>query len=418
MVANPKLTKAWISYLKNNQIVAYKSDADGKLSYKRRVTSDDMIKFLRDNTHYSEEQIYDAVGIVGSEKHTDVPGRQRKPTSNDPGHGTSVNRADDARSIPKLSGKEHPKIQYDPDSISDIDFREIPNEPKDSRHLPAPKPGQKPEVSAESEPARKPRFKLRKVKESLDDTTFDLDEKDVEQVFSLLSKQKEVAPGSEPLDLGNRESATDRPSDEKKRQEIDKIKLVIRDKMTDSQRKSLWRLLADGKITQGHFSEHDIADVLNKAAEVKPTRKSFWGKKKGGFSLYDLQGEWAKAGYPDDSNKIAHMLKGLGYERKEINKVFRDTFDTKYGSYNTGNSQIVAQLAKYILEKGYTEEIKTFIEHRTDDFDEMEEGLDYRGKIAVEQVRDVFERIIKEERTGLPKMQKEFEQHSLGRHRK
>ena len=264
MAANPKLTKAWISYLKNNQIVAYKSGPDGKLTYKREVTSDDVIKFLRDNTHYSEEQIYNAVGMVGSKKQTGSgPAKlQNNPTPEkpkEPGrdlstwmhygmrpgeHPTKHVGADDVEDAPRLTGKENPKLKHDPDSISDIDFREIPNEPKDPKRLPAPKQEQEPEN--DSKPGYKPRFRLRKIKEGLDDTTYNLDEKDVEQVFSLLSNEKEVAPGSEPLDRGDQEQEQpEEKSDEQKQLEVEKIKLAIQNKMTDSQRKSLWRLLTD-----------------------------------------------------------------------------------------------------------------------------------------------------------------------------
>jgi hypothetical protein len=168
------------------------------------------------------------------------------------------------------------------------------------------------------------------------------------------------------------------------------------------------------KITEGFLNKHDVQDVLKKAAEIKPVTKSWLGKKKGGLELSDLQKAWAAAGYPDDSRKIAQVLKSLGYERKEINKVFRDTFDTKYGAHDTGNSGIVTQLAKYIKDNGYAEEIAAFLEHQYD----IEEAYAYEGKVVVEQVRTVFERIIREERLGLPRMQREFEQQSLGRQRK
>lgn len=163
------------------------------------------------------------------------------------------------------------------------------------------------------------------------------------------------------------------------------------------------------------MNKHDVQDVLKKAAEVKPASKSWFGLgKKKGLELSDIQKAWQTAGYPDDSRKIAQVLKTLGFERKEINKVFRDVFDTKYGAHDTGNSAVVAKLAEYIKQNGYAEEIATFLEHQYD----IEESYDYDGKVVVEQVRTIFERILQEERTGLPKMQREFEQQSLGRHRK
>ena len=260
MAVNSQLTKDWIKFLKNNQIVSLKSNPDGKLNYKRTVTTDDLIKFLRDNTHYSEDQINNAISMVAVRKGiSDAPPKvQNNPTPKEPGkdlstwmyhgmrpgeHPTKNIGSDDIVDPPRLSGKEAPKLRHDPNSVSDVDFREIPHEPKEPGRLPAPEPKQEPEKDTSSE--RKPRFRLRKVKEGIEDTAFDLDEKDVEQVFSLLSSEKQVAPGSEPLDLGPEEPQPTGKSDEQKQLEVDKIKQIIHNKMTDSQRKSLWRLLTD-----------------------------------------------------------------------------------------------------------------------------------------------------------------------------
>lgn len=263
MAANSKLTKDWIRYLKNNRIVSYKSEPDGRLNYKRSVTSDDLVKFLRDFTHYSEEQIYNAIGMVASKKGAaGSPKLQNNPTPEQPkepgkdlstwmhygmrpGEHPTKRVGADAEDSPRLTGKETPKLAHDPNSVSDIDFREIPHEPKEPGRLPAPQSKEEPKADSGTKPGYKPRFKLRKVKEGVEDTTIDLDEKDVEQVFNLLSSQKEVPPGSEPLDLGNKTADKAEKSDEQKQAEVEKIKLVIANKMTDSQRKSLWRLLTD-----------------------------------------------------------------------------------------------------------------------------------------------------------------------------
>ena len=60
-----ELTKAWIQYLKNNQIVALQSDPKtGKLTYKKKVTTDNLSQFLQSETSYDKGTINNVIQSV------------------------------------------------------------------------------------------------------------------------------------------------------------------------------------------------------------------------------------------------------------------------------------------------------------------------------------------------------------------
>ena len=74
--------------------------------------------------------------------------------------------------------------------------------------------------------------------EELSVPTRELSEYDIERIFKILSSNQI----SDPLDDTD-DKVEELPAEEKKRTELNKIKRVIRDKMTDAQQKALWRLL-------------------------------------------------------------------------------------------------------------------------------------------------------------------------------
>lgn len=173
------------------------------------------------------------------------------------------------------------------------------------------------------------------------------------------------------------------------------------------------------KLSEGYVSKFDVEDTLKAAAELNPERNSWYKgglKKRQKVSLPDLQKAWALDGYPEDSKKIAAILKSFGYSSGEIRKVYSTVFDTKYGRYDTENSPAVTKMASFIMKYDYTAEVLHYLEgqYGFGGDDDNEEN----DKAVTEQVREIFERILREERNGLPQLQKEFEKQSLGRHRK
>lgn len=231
------LTKEWIQFLKNNKIVDLNSDpATGKLSYKRGVTSDDVSKFLEIKTDFSAEEISNAIHMVlaqGTMKNAQ-PKLDNNPTPKEPSKDistwsyygmspgnkqpvddTGTGADNQARTPPRQLGNSQPRVSHDPNSISDIDYRD--------------KPEDKSSVT-------KSKFGRRNVKEEIKDVAgHNLGEKEVEQIFSMLVAPKPAQSASD----NNTAVSVDRE------EQLRKFKRLIRDVMTDAQRKSLWRALHD-----------------------------------------------------------------------------------------------------------------------------------------------------------------------------
>lgn len=243
MAANAKqLVKDWIQYLKNHQIVGLQANPEsGKLTYKRPVSVDDLHKFLEVKSDFSPDQITNAIHMVLAKKaqggkpkaiqNNPTPQEPEKPAQ--PGNDLSTwmhygmkpvapkNRL--ASEPGKLPAPQGNKTDYNNDDISDIDYRDIPPEQEN-----------KPKALAAPEPKRKPKFRYRNkglTEDFEDDPGAELDENDVEEVFNILvggqDQEKEESPKTA------RETAI----------ELNRMKRVIRDKMSDDQRQMLWRAL-------------------------------------------------------------------------------------------------------------------------------------------------------------------------------
>jgi hypothetical protein len=248
------LTRDWIQYLKNNKIVALQSDpTSGRLNYQRPTTSSDLIEFLLAKTDYSERDIKAAIRAVKGKPGSELalpwqssergisnwmyygmsPGkRQEYNGEEEPQIGNGQKRL--GNTPPRLGNNSAPapkpsnKLKYDPDSVSDVDYREVPNDPPQGpKGLPAPK---------------KPHFKgyKPKLKEDIRDKRGEeLSEKDVEAIF------KQLVTGAADAEAEKKAASTPSPDDlrSKKEEDLRKMKRLIRDVMTETQRKTLWRML-------------------------------------------------------------------------------------------------------------------------------------------------------------------------------
>ena len=218
MDPNSTLIAKWIQFLKNNRIVSQKSDpTTGKLKYNRKPTTDDLTKFLKNFTRYSDEQISDALQTVSvikvrepSAQNIDVPSTQDNAPQPDP----SQTNADTKKS--DLTNKE---LSDNPESIKRREQRERANQKKKSS------------IDSFNQMTKA-------LSEELSVPTRELSEYDIERIFKILSSNQI----SDPLDDTD-DKVEELPAEEKKRTELNKIKRVIRDKMTDAQQKALWRLL-------------------------------------------------------------------------------------------------------------------------------------------------------------------------------
>lgn len=219
MAANAQqLIKDWIQYLKNLQIVSLKSDpTTGKLQYKRQPTSDDISRFLEVKTDFEPDQISNAIHTVLAKKaQSGTPQAPAEPQAPPAEPAAPVEPT-----APPTEPEDFDQNDQNPNGVQD-------NEPAE------------PEEPA----ARKPRFKYRPrtVNEDFQDSTaLQVNEKDVEEIFNLLIKGPAVQAGRAAPAAGEAPNPEEAPKPDT--DALNKIKRTIRDTMTDSQRKSLWRAL-------------------------------------------------------------------------------------------------------------------------------------------------------------------------------
>lgn len=434
MAADTKaLTKDWIQYLKNNKIVELKSDPEtGKLQYNRPVTSDDVFNFLDVKTNYSPEDISNALHMVLTRK---AVGKQspklQQPGPKEPGRDLSTwmyygmrpgehptKRLDTEPSdTPRLQGQEKGKLRYDPDSVSDIDFKEIP--PEDPRRLSAPTP---------NEPERKPKFKLRKVKEDItDEAGYELDEKDVEMIFNMLASgaaskaDQEKKSASKPKK--DKEETSPEEQQAKKEEDLRKLKRIIRDVMTDSQRKSLWRMLKDEvSLTESQINNSDIKAILQTAADTrnKPSGfgKLFKGLRKDKIDVADLHQAWKDSGFPDDTRDITALLLKHGFSQSDIKKVFSQVF----GTYKKGDveepdipqqSPTMMKILQYAKKNNLVQELISFMEQEYG----FKESVSSE-KLMIEDIRKLFTAMVQENRSERAELIKQEDRVHLGRTKK
>ena len=242
MADKKSLTRDWITYLKNNQIVALQSDPKtGKLTYKRPVTVADLRAFLDSRNDINDEVADQAITSVATPREpgekafgqmaNQLSGSNSSPSSS--GGTTSQTPTGKVHTANPNNPNKQPPAQQAPQAPQ-------PNAPQaqaPAANTPAPKPrggkvsGQ---VSQSPNAIRKRNARAaRRINEELEDQdSTEISERDVESVFNQL-----VNVVAEPV-------AQDPVSNlQGKEEEIRKLKRLIRDQMNDQQRQSLWRAL-------------------------------------------------------------------------------------------------------------------------------------------------------------------------------
>lgn len=269
-----RLLEGWVKFLKLAQMVDQKSNPDGTLRYRIKPTLDHVRSYLTSETQYSEDQIEDAIATVKTKKGiVNEPAKlQNNPTPEKPPGtpagqppGTNVSTwmhhemrpgerpEEEPPEEPKRqigSNKPEPgprRIQHDPNSVTDIEYRDVPNKPKsDPNDI-----NIDPDERRDRNKAKKKKFGFwESLEEEITDTTPEpVDEKDVEQIFKILSGGKEISKGQAAIDnLNTWGEEKQEKSEQLRKVEVGRIITTIKNSMTDSQRRSLWRVLKDGKI--------------------------------------------------------------------------------------------------------------------------------------------------------------------------
>lgn len=186
-----QLTKQWIQYLKSNQIVSNNSDPKtGDLKYHKKVTVEDVSRFLEVTTDFSPTLIARAINSV-----MNLPPQQAQ------------------RAQPNQQSLQK-QISHNPNSISDVDYRETPRPTQKQSDVPQKQLG----------------APQKRLKEAIKDLPGpEVSEDQVTAIFTKLC------------------TAQAKPSQEQKSsskgEDLKKLRHVIRNSMTTSHRKALWRAL-------------------------------------------------------------------------------------------------------------------------------------------------------------------------------
>ena len=471
-----RLTKDWIQYLKNNQIVAMNSDSStGKLSYKKKVTTTNLIQFLEVKSDYDDDAIESAINSVLSKKSgnrgvsTEVTPTSKSQTSspNSQSQNTLDTRRQSAPSFaqqPQLPAPEQkpipPKKKYSTDDAEDIDFRDSPrtsNSP--TPQLPPPQSkrsgGKVSGITSQTPDALRKRSarsvggkaftqmqkhltnrKGEKLKEDFTDSARELSEKDVEDVFSILqtsTSSPQNANAAEPAQSTTSPSPkqnNENPEDTAAK--IDKLKDLILNKMTEQQRKYLWNAINKSSVTESRIDKDEVSSIFRNAYSiqgnsysVKSSTRTKLNKDK--LEIADLQQAWKEAGYPSDTSDLEHILSEFGFGSSEIDKIFTQVLGSSYGgdveSTESNTNTAIDNIIEYITKNGMQDEIKSFMKQNfSAELDPpKKQGMFskiFGRKAVAEEIREIFTSILTQERTTRNKLIQEQNIQLLGRRKK
>lgn len=176
-------------------------------------------------------------------------------------------------------------------------------------------------------------------------------------------------------------------------------------------------------ISEEEINRADVKSILKTAADSR-NKPSGLGKyikslRKKTIDVADLQKAWADAQFPDDTRDIESLLLAHGFSKSEIKKVFVQVFgedpddEEGYGE-PPEKSDTILKLAEYAKKNGLDKDLLAFLQQEYG----FNESSVFAGKMVVEQIRDVFAAIVKEERSGRAELVKQHEQTQLGRSKK
>ena len=172
------------------------------------------------------------------------------------------------------------------------------------------------------------------------------------------------------------------------------------------------------KFNEGQITSADAKEIFKVATNLhnKPTGlgRIFKGLRKNTIDVNDLQQAWKDEGFPDDTRDLVAILKDHGFAKQEIDKVFQEVFGNT--AENTGDeaSPTIQKIVDYAKEHDLVEPLKVFLQREYG----FTESFDYGGKVVVEDIRQIFTSIVREERTARLALIRTQEQTQLGRTKK
>ena len=441
-MADKKLTRKWIEFLKNNRIVSPQSDPSGKLQYKRSVNSADLVRFLTNNTHHDEETIYNAIETAlsksGQEPNKQLQGNAEQPQNQvSPQQNQIVpqqqNRSQQQNQPAQLNAPNQSK--WNNADAEYVDYKDVPDEPENNEppqlHYsgrPNARGGKKAGIVSQTPNAirkREARAKKKSLAEDFVDQTVDLSEKNVEDVFDILDTASSVDQGQQ--------------QDGKVSPNIDRVKRAIETDMTPTQRKMLWQALQESTLNEEKISRKKANEILQSVID----NKAYGRLKNKNLTIGDLQKAWKDRGFSTDTQELGDLLQKIGFGSKEIHRVFHNVLggNADYDDEDDPHappqkpSPAVIKIADYIKKHGFQDEIISFMQQTFGDELKPNEpepdqksfasrAMDWakskfgKKQATVEEVRQIFTAMVLEERTEREIRIKEEETKLFGRSKK
>lgn len=173
--------------------------------------------------------------------------------------------------------------------------------------------------------------------------------------------------------------------------------------------RSMSELLAiSRKLFEDDLSPNEVKNIFNAAQE---SRKNAIFKQE--IDANDLVQMWKDKRFPTDTRDIVAILKLAKFSPREINKVFKNA---GYGSAdNPAISPAMEKLSSYIIKNNYTDDILQFL---NDNYDDIAETYVADGNMVVEDIREIFIEMAKEDRPELSTFLKQEQARTLGRNKK
>lgn len=170
-------------------------------------------------------------------------------------------------------------------------------------------------------------------------------------------------------------------------------------------------------LYEGQINKADAKELFKTAANLRnrPTgMRKIPGFRKDRVDVYDLRDAWADEGYPDDTRDIAAILRKQGFNPKEINKVFKGVFGDSAEKSGDASSPIIQKVADFAKKNDLVEDLIDFMAEEY----KFTESYAHEGKAVVEDIRQIFDSIVQEERRGRAALIKKEDKAQLGRTKK
>lgn len=172
-------------------------------------------------------------------------------------------------------------------------------------------------------------------------------------------------------------------------------------------------------INESQINPSDVKAIFKDATALrsKPSLagRFFKNLRKDKIDINDLQQSWKDDGYPDDIRDIKRILLGHGFDKKEVAKIFSEVFGSSSdtGEYSTPTSSpIILKIANYAKQHGLAEQLIAFME------EEFADELGMSRKVTTEDIRQIFTKILNEDRTNRTQLINAQEAVYYGRNKK